>query len=288
MNNSINDDLHAGASVEDLVAFLHRHPKVLALTGAGISTASGIPDYRDKDGVRRGNAPIQGPDFRSKEPVRKRYWARSMVGWPAMARTLPNAGHHAIASMEKAGYLSAVLTQNVDGLHQQAGSSKLIELHGNIHRVVCLNCRTEFSRAGIQVLLEQANPALAQTTAKALPDGDAQLEPDALEDFHIPACRHCGGMLQPDVVFFGDNVPRAWSDAARQALAEADALLVIGSSLMVFSGYRFCRMAAEAGKPIAAINRGITRADDLLSLKLEAASEIALPELLQQMSIQTS
>ncbi|HTD02651.1 NAD-dependent protein deacetylase [Undibacterium sp.] len=281
MNNNAPD---AGMmDVAELAAFLHNYPKALVLTGAGMSTASGIPDYRDQNGVRRGQAPIQGPEFRRTEAVRKRYWARSMLGWPTLARTSPNAGHRAIAELEAAGNVSTVLTQNVDGLHQQAGSANVIELHGNIHAVVCLNCRTQFSRSAIQSLLEHANPDLIGAAATALPDGDAQFEPDALAEFHIPSCEHCGGMLQPDVVFFGDGVPRARTEAAEQALAQADALLVVGSSLIVFSGYRFCRMAAETGKPIAAINRGVTRADHLLSLKSETASEITLPALAQRM-----
>ncbi|WP_394777945.1 NAD-dependent protein deacetylase [Undibacterium sp.] len=269
----------AAADIKELATFLDGHSRVLVLTGAGMSTASGIPDYRDKDGVRRGKAPIQGPDFRAKEAVRRRYWARSMLGWPTLAKTLPNAGHRAIAALQAEGKISSVLTQNVDGLHQQAGSSNVIELHGNIHQVVCLHCRAPYLRSEIQAMLEQANPALAGAAATALPDGDAQFEPEEMEEFHIPACRLCGGMLQPDVVFFGDGVPRERTEAAERALAEADALLVVGSSLIVFSGFRFCRMAAAAGKPIAAINRGMTRADHLLAFKSEAAAEVMLPQL---------
>ncbi|MES2103555.1 MAG: NAD-dependent protein deacetylase [Pseudomonadota bacterium] len=282
MNHNVHEPQPPDAGVTEaaeLAAFLENHPKTLVLSGAGISTASGIPDYRDKDGVRRGKAPIQGPDFRNKEAVRKRYWARSMLGWPTLAQTRPNAGHRAVAELQASGHVSAVLTQNVDGLHQQAGSRDVIELHGNIHTVVCLDCGTQFSRSVIQALLEHANPGLAGAAAAALPDGDAQFEPDALAEFHIPGCERCGGMLQPDVVFFGDGVPRARTEAAEQALAQAGALLVIGSSLIVFSGYRFCRMAAAAGKPIAAINRGITRADQLFSLKAETATELILPAL---------
>ena len=249
----------------------------MVLSGAGMSTASGIPDYRDENGNRRGKAPVQGPEFRSVEAIRRRYWARSMVGWPTLAKAIPNAGHHAIADLEAAGKVSTVLTQNVDGLHQQAGSTNVIELHGNIHSVVCLDCGTQFSRSFVQTLLEQANPDLIGAVGTALPDGDAQLEPDALGRFHIPCCVRCDGMLQPNVVFFGDGVPRARTDAARQALAQSDALLVIGSSLSVLSGYRICRMAVEAGKPVAAINRGKTRADELFSLKLQASSECVLP-----------
>jgi NAD-dependent SIR2 family protein deacetylase len=269
--------------VNDLAAFLDRFSRVMVLSGAGMSTASGIPDYRDQNGMRRGKAPVQGPEFRGVEAIRRRYWARSMVGWPTLAKAIPNTGHHAIADLEAAGKISTVLTQNVDGLHQQAGSTNVIELHGNIHSVVCLDCGARFSRSFVQTLLEQANPDLIGAVGMALPDGDAQLEPDTLGQFHIPYCVQCDGMLQPNVVFFGDGVPRARTNAAQQALAQSDALLVIGSSLSVLSGYRICRMAVEAGKPVAAINRGKTRADDLFSLKLQASSECVLPLLARSM-----
>jgi NAD-dependent SIR2 family protein deacetylase len=265
--------------IDKLARFLRRHRNVLALTGAGMSTASGIPDYRDKDGVRRGRAPVQGPEFRRSDAVRRRYWARSMVGYPTLAQAAPNAGHHALAALEQGGALGAVITQNVDGLHQRAGSQKLIELHGNIHGVVCLDCRTQYARGAIQEQLLRENPQLAGSNAQPLPDGDAQLEPEALEHFSVPQCGNCGGVLQPDVVFFGDTIPRDRTELALQTMAEADALLVVGSSLMVFSGYRFCKLAAESGKPIAAINAGVTRADALLSLKLALSAETALPQL---------
>lgn len=260
-----------------LAEFLARHPKSLVLTGAGLSTASGIPDYRDRDGVRRGKQPIQGPEFRRSPAVQRRYWARSMVGYPTLAQAAPNPGHRAIAALESHGRIGSVLTQNVDGLHQQAGSRSVLELHGNIHAVVCLECRSPFSRAEVQEQLLNANPHIASEQAKPLPDGDAQLEPEALESFTLPVCQHCGGALMPDVVFFGDNVPPARTAAALDQMERADALLVIGSSLMVYSGFRFCRLAVAAGKPIAAVNLGRTRADDLLSLKIEASSEQILP-----------
>jgi NAD-dependent SIR2 family protein deacetylase len=266
----------ADAGAEELGAFLGRHRKVLVLTGAGLSTASGIPDYRDKDGVRRGRAPVQGPEFRRSDAVRRRYWARSMVGYPTLARAAPNDGHRALAALEHGGRVATVITQNVDGLHQRAGSLKLIELHGNIHGVVCLECRAQYARADIQQQLLRENPQLAGSNAQPLPDGDAQLEPEALEHFHVPHCARCAGVLQPDVVFFGDTIPRPRTEAALQAMADADALLVVGSSLMVYSGYRFCKLAAETGKPIAAINAGVTRADDLLSLKVTASAEQVL------------
>ncbi|NRR31726.1 NAD-dependent protein deacetylase [Oxalobacteraceae bacterium] len=262
-----------------LAEFLQRHARVLVLSGAGMSTASGIPDYRDKDGVRRGRLPIQGPEFLRDDAIRRRYWARSMVGWAMLARAAPNAGHLALAQLEAGGWISSLITQNVDGLHQRAGSQRLIELHGNIHGVVCLDCRSGFARAEVQGWLTQANPELAQALASPLPDGDAQIEPDALQEFQLPVCPHCGGRLKPDVVFFGDNVPAERTASALDWMAGADALLVVGSSLMVFSGFRFCKLAAETGKPIAALNIGKTRADDLLELKVEATAEQVLPSL---------
>jgi NAD-dependent SIR2 family protein deacetylase len=268
-----------GDRVSELAGFVERYPNLLVLTGAGMSTASGIPDYRDRDGVRRGKAPVQGPDFRGSESVRMRYWARSMAGWPALARAEPNAGHRAIAELEANGKLAAIVTQNVDGLHRRAGNSNVVELHGNIHSVICIECGVRFSRGFIQSLLEEANPDLAGAMAVPAPDGDAHLEPDCLTDFRIPHCVHCAGMLKPDVVFFGDGVPRARTEEAQKKLEDADALLVVGSSLMVYSGYRLCKSAAESGKPIAAINLGKTRADYLLSLKAEAPSEQVLPML---------
>jgi NAD-dependent SIR2 family protein deacetylase len=261
----------------ELADFLKRFPKALVLTGAGLSTASGIPDYRDRDGNRRGRLPIQGPEFRNSPAVQRRYWARSMVGWPALARSTPNDGHRAIAALEAAGRIGSVLTQNVDGLHQQAGSSDVLELHGNIHAVICLACHARFTRAFVQAQLEQINPDMACAKAMPLPDGDAQLEPDALTAFQLPWCVHCGGTLQPDVVFFGDNVPPVRTVDALARMEAADALLVVGSSLMVYSGFRFCRLASESGKPIAAVNLGRTRADHLLSMKIEASAENILP-----------
>jgi NAD-dependent SIR2 family protein deacetylase len=274
---------HAAAapagSLEELAGFIERHGKVALLTGAGMSTASGIPDYRDSDGVRRGKAPIQGPDFRRDEALRRRYWARSMVGYPTLSLAEPNAGHRAIAALQAHGRLAGLVTQNVDGLHQRAGSAGITELHGNIHTVACLACDARFARSAIQSLLADTNPAMLGSAATALPDGDADLEPASLAGFRVPDCPYCGGMLQPDVVFFGDGVSRGSTEAAEATLADANALLVVGSSLVVFSGYRLCRMAAEAGKPVAALNLGKTRADPLLTLKTEASAEQALPQL---------
>ena len=207
-----------------------------------------------------------------------------MVGWSTMSRAEPNAGHCAMAQLEAGGHLHSVITQNVDGLHQRAGSRRLIELHGNLHHVVCLACQARYPRASLQPQLERDNPDLANVLAQPLPDGDAQVEPDALDDFRAPVCVACGGVLMPDVVFFGDNVPPERTAQAMAEMEAADALLVVGSSLMVFSGYRFCRMAAAAGKPIVAINAGKTRADDLISLKLELPAQEVLPRLVDLLS----
>ncbi|KQQ36020.1 NAD-dependent deacetylase [Duganella sp. Leaf126] len=277
-------NLHA--QIDQLQTFLHQHRRVLVLTGAGLSTASGIPDYRDKEGVRRGRAPIQGPDFRRDVAVQRRYWARSMAGWPVMSQAAPNLGHYALADLEAAGRIDAIITQNVDGLHHKAGSRQVIELHGNIHGVVCLACRTVHPRAEIQAWLARENPHMVHTgpvdgvVPEARPDGDAELELNG-QTFHMPVCSCCGGVLQPDVIFFGDNIPAERTACALALAEQADALLVVGSSLMVFSGYRFCKLAAAAGKPIAAINLGKTRADDLIGLKVEASAIDVLPLLLE-------
>jgi NAD-dependent SIR2 family protein deacetylase len=260
-----------------IAAFLDKYPRALVLTGAGLSTASGIPDYRDRDGTRRGKPPIHGPDFRKSDAVQRRYWARSMIGWPVLAQARPNRGHQAIAGLERIGRIGSVLTQNVDGLHGQAGSHGVLELHGNIHTVMCLDCSAVFPRAFVQGQLEEFNPQMTGANATPLPDGDASVEPTALAGFRLPYCTCCGGTLMPNVVFFGDNVPPARTTIALAQMARADALLVVGSSLMVYSGFRFCRMAHATGKPIAAINLGRTRADDLLDIKIEETAEHVLP-----------
>jgi NAD-dependent SIR2 family protein deacetylase len=274
-------DSAAGA----LAGFLARHANVLVLTGAGLSTASGIPDYRDRDGVRRGKEPVQGPEFRKSTTVQRRYWARSMLGWPALAGARPNAGHLALAALEKAGLVGAVLTQNVDGLHQQAGSQSVLELHGNIHWAVCLDCGAPVPRALVQDQLVDANPHVHGTVAAPLPDGDAHFEPSAEAEFRLPWCVRCGGTLMPDVVFFGDGIPAERAARALARMEAADALLVVGSSLMVYSGFRFCRMAAEAGKPIVAVNLGRTRADHLIAHKIEESAERLLPRVMDLLSL---
>jgi len=207
-----------------------------------------------------------------------------MIGWPVVARAHPNAAHVALASLEAMQRLHLLLTQNVDGLHQQAGSTHVIELHGNIGRVICLQCGATEARETVQVVLREQNPEFVRAVAQTAPDGDADLEHGALDGFSVPECGHCGGMLKPDVVFFGEGIPRTRVDAARIALEEADAMLVVGSSLMVYSGYRLCEHAQALGKPIAAINRGRTRADRQFALKIEHGCGEALTDLVDTLA----
>jgi NAD-dependent SIR2 family protein deacetylase len=253
----------------DLHDFLRRHRRLFVLSGAGVSTDSGIPGYRDDDGQWQRRPPVTWQAFLRSPSARRRYWARSMLGWPIVARARPNAAHRALARLGTARECTQVVTQNVDGLHQRAGSTNVIELHGTVGRVICLECRAGHSRAGIQEWLEAENAGFLDARATAAPDGDADVLLDGDAAFSVPQCPHCGGMLKPDVVFFGENVPRDRVGAAMRALEAAEAMLVVGSSLMVYSGYRFCERAVALGKPIAAINRGRTRADPLFAIKVE-------------------
>jgi len=258
-----------------LAAFARRHRRLVVLTGAGCSVASGIPEYRDHDGTWKARAPMPYADFVGSEAARRRYWARSMFGWERVAAARPAPVHRALAALERAGRVRAVVTQNVDTLHQRAGSRRVIDLHGRLDEVECLGCGTRVGRADVQRILQSWNASWRAAAAGggegglARPDGDVALERD-FSAFRIPDCPACGGVLKPAVVFFGENVPRERVGACLQALAEADALLVVGSSLMVFSGYRLCLAARSQGKPIAAVNLGRTRADDLLTLKVVA------------------
>lgn len=248
--------------------FVERHRKLFVLTGAGCSTASGIPDYRDADGEWKRGAPVMLRDFLTSTQVRQRYWMRSLVGWRRMSVARPNAAHRALASLEQSGRVVQLVTQNVDGLHQAAGSRNVIDLHGRVDVVCCLRCERRMPRADLQAELIRRNPDFAGLEALQAPDGDAALEGVAYGVFDLPDCDECGGLLKPDVVFFGESVPVERVQRAMLALEAADAMLIVGSSLMVFSGYRFVRAMAQAGKPIAAVNLGRTRADDLLALKV--------------------
>ena len=268
-----------GHAASALAAFVAAHRRLFVLTGAGISTGSGIPDYRDADGQWKRTPPITLQAFTGQDATRRRYWARSLAGWAPFAAARPNAAHHALAVLEQAGRIGLLLTQNVDGLHRRAGSEGVVDLHGCLDQVVCLGCGVRQPRAGFQQRLLQLNPGWERHLATVAPDGDADLEGVDFSAFQVPDCEACGGMLKPDVVFFGESVPRARVEAATAALHGSDAMLVVGSSLMVWSGYRFARMAAEAGIPLAILNRGRTRADELATLKVEGDCTRVLPML---------
>lgn len=261
---------HTVDEAADLLAeFIDRHPRLFVLTGAGLSTDSGIPDYRDGDGAWKRRPPVQHQDFMSSHYVRQRYWGRSLVGWAVMRGAQPNAAHAQLTELERRQRLSQVVTQNVDRLHQRAGTQQVIDLHGRADEVICMACGDRQRRDQVHLRCDQLNPGFRQFSAATAPDGDADLEVD-FSRFEVADCEHCGGILKPDVVFFGDNVPKPRVASAMAALQASDAILVVGSSLMVYSGFRFCRQAREWGKPMAALNIGRTRADDLMDLKLNA------------------
>jgi NAD-dependent SIR2 family protein deacetylase len=251
-------------------------PGVVVLTGAGVSTDSGIPDYRGPGSPRR--TPMTFTEFASGLSAQQRYWARSHLGWRRMRRAQPNPGHHALAGMEQQGRVSAVITQNVDGLHRQAGSQVVIDLHGRIADVVCLTCRDRSSRAALHHRLSELNPGFgAGVEVGSNPDGDVDL--DDVSGFRLAGCRRCGGPLKPDVVFFGENVPRERVARCYALVDHARALLVAGSSLTVLSGLRFVRHAHRAGIPVVIVNRGATRGDDLATLKIDAGCSQTLARL---------
>jgi len=261
--------------------FIERHSRLFILTGAGCSTESGIPDYRDADGGWKRAAPIMYEAFMGEPAARQRYWARSLVGWQRLRAAQPNAAHHALARLQHQDRVTQLVTQNVDRLHQAAGSPEVIDLHGRIDQVRCMSCQRRQSRDDLQADLFKLNPAWADVDAPQAPDGDADVEHHDFARFQVPPCQQCGGVLKPDVVFFGEHVPPDRVQRSMSQLLQADAMLVIGSSLMVYSGYRFAQAAAQAGKPIAAVNLGRTRADALLALKVTQSCSAALGFLLQ-------
>jgi len=263
-------------AADTLRDWLAAHRRIFVLTGAGVSTPSGIPDYRGPDGLWKRNAPIVYQAFMRDAAMRARYWARSFVGWPVVARAQPNRAHAALVALEERGRITSLVTQNVDGLHTRAGHRAVVDLHGRIDQVVCMNCSARTDRAEIQMRLAESNPAWSGLTAETAPDGDADLDRMDFSSFRAPTCSHCDGLLKPDVVFFGENVPRQRVAETHAALAQADAMLVVGSSLMVYSGYRFARMAHERGMPLAILTRGVTRADELATLKLDIGCEDVL------------
>ncbi|MFE5791180.1 NAD-dependent protein deacetylase [Streptomyces sp. NPDC056503] len=244
---------------------------VLVLSGAGISTESGIPDYRGEGGSLSRHTPMTYQDFTGGVQARRRYWARGHLGWRTFGRARPNDGHRAVAAFARAGLLSGVITQNVDGLHQAAGSDGVVELHGSLDRVVCLGCGDVSARRELARRLEEANPGFDPVPAALNPDGDADLTDEQVAGFHVVPCVVCGGVLKPDVVFFGETVPAERVERCRELVRGAASVLVLGSSLTVMSGLRFVRQAAQAGTPVVIVNRDPTRGDTL------AAARVGLP-----------
>ncbi|MCT9093837.1 NAD-dependent protein deacetylase [Streptomyces sp. ASQP_92] len=244
---------------------------VLVLSGAGISTESGIPDYRGEGGSLSRHTPMTYQDFTASTQARRRYWARGHLGWRTFGRARPNSGHRAVAAFERHGLLAGVITQNVDGLHQAAGSENVVELHGSLERVVCLSCGAISPRRTLARRLEEANAGFEPKAATINPDGDADLTDEQARDFRVLSCTVCDGILKPDVVFFGESVPPQRVERCRAMVREASALLVLGSSLTVMSGLRFVRQAAQADRPVLIVNRDPTRGDQY------AVTRVALP-----------
>lgn len=269
--------------IDDLVRMVRAYPRLLVLTGAGLSAESGIPTYRNDRGEWQRSDPMLHQEFIGSPAMRQRYWARSMRGWPSVRDARANRAHHALAELEQLGHVTQLVTQNVDRLHQQAGSAEAIDLHGRLDRVMCRSCGAGLTRDAFQTELKQRNPDYASFRATILPDGDAEADDRWMNGFEVPDCQACGGMLMPDVVFFGGSVPVARVARVQQALERANAMLVAGSSLAVWSGFRFCRQAEAMGKPLFIVNRGSTRADSLARLKLETDAGPALRGLVDRL-----
>ncbi|MEH3034816.1 MAG: NAD-dependent protein deacetylase [Aeromicrobium erythreum] len=248
---------------------------VLVLTGAGVSTDSGIPDYRGPGSVPR--TPMTFQQLVASEDAHRHYWARAHLGWSTMRRAEPNATHHALAAMQRAGRLHGLITQNIDGLHERAGHRDVVDLHGRVDRVVCLDCGTRSPRAEVERRLAVLNPGWTEQTVRHAPDGDAVL--DDTSGFRVAPCTVCGGRLKPDVVFFGESVDKPVVEHCFALTESARTLLVLGSSLHVMSGLRFVRRAAKLGAPVVIVNRGTTRGDDLATLKIDAGCAETLADL---------
>ncbi len=275
----------ADSAVLETVADILRGLPVALLTGAGLSTDSGIPDYRGPNAAPR--QPLTYQEFMGDPELRRRYWARNHIGWAHMKRAEPNAGHRAAAALEKAGVLTGIITQNVDRLHEAAGAGTVVDLHGRFDRIVCTDCGNSYSRDFLAVVLAELNPGFLSAVEEAggaasAPDADAELESELLiASFNVARCPLCGGLLKPDFVFFGENVPRDRVERSYQMLDSAGALVVAGSSLTVMSGLRFVKKAAKDGKPVIIINRGATRGDPLAAVKLEAGVGESLGRLVE-------
>jgi NAD-dependent SIR2 family protein deacetylase len=267
--NAVACRLDDQPAINRLAAWLSERCRLAVISGAGVSTGSGIPDYRDGDGNWKRSPPVQYRDFVQSDAVRRRYWARSLAGWPMFASARPGTAHAALARLEAIGRVANLVTQNVDRLHQRAGSRSVIDLHGRLDVVRCLACNARVPRETFQRHLRAANPDWDAVAARIAPDGDADLHDADFDAFEVPCCDACGGMLKPDVVFYGESVPREITAAAFDAVQSADGVLAVGSSLMVWSSFRLVRAAAQRGIPVVAVNRGRTRADDLFAVKCD-------------------
>ncbi|XP_060775604.1 NAD-dependent protein lipoamidase sirtuin-4, mitochondrial isoform X2 [Neoarius graeffei] len=268
------------SSLEQLQTFVSQASRLFVLTGAGLSTESGIPDYRsERVGLyaRTDRRPMQHTEFMCSSKARQRYWARNYVGWPLFSSHLPNSAHYALRDWEEKGKVRWLVTQNVDALHSKAGHQRLTELHGCSHRVVCMGCGHLTAREEMQKRFAALNPGWEASAGEVAPDGDVFLEDEQVMQFRVPSCQSCGGILKPAVTFFGDTVDRATVQFVHDRLAEADAMLVAGSSLQVYSGYRFLLAAHERRIPVAILNIGPTRADHLAELKVSARCGEVLP-----------
>lgn len=284
METDDSTQMHDDATMKEIthLADLLRGRKVVVLTGAGCSTESGIPDYRGPETRRRARNPVQYREFMDNPLARQRYWARSVLGWPRIANARPNGAHVALATLERRGAVAGVITQNVDRLHHAAGSTRVVELHGTVTEVRCCGCGTRASRAALQGQLLAMNPewhGAHRQPVEPAPDGDAELSDRATTSFRLVDCHACRGVLKPNVVFFGESVPRGVVDQGWRLLDETNALLVVGSSLAVFSGYRFVRKAAERSMPIAIINLGPTRGDPHAHMRIHGRAGRVLPAL---------
>ncbi|NUT93798.1 MAG: NAD-dependent protein deacetylase [Saccharothrix sp.] len=251
----------------------------VVLSGAGLSTESGIPDYRGVTGSLRRHTPMTYDEFVGSVDGRRRYWARSHLGWRTIARARPNDGHRAVTELRAAGFVSGVITQNVDGLHHAAGTQDAVELHGNLDRVLCLDCRRTTPREDLDRRLREANPDFQATATRINPDGDVELAAEDVHGFRVVPCADCGGVLKPDVVFFGENVPKQRVDECYRLVDEARSVLVLGSSLTVMSGLRFVRYAAKAGKTVVIVNQGRTRGDVHAAVRVDLPLGPALTDL---------